>query len=154
MLTDSGLETTLIYLEGSTCRASPRSSCFASATGRATLRRYFDRHAELAVSRGVGFIADTPTWRASRDWGAQLGFDDAALARINREAVAMMFAVRDAWERPGTPIVVSGNIGPRGDGYAPDRMMEADEAEDYHTAQVRALRRGRRRHDHRHDHDP
>lgn len=137
MLTDSGLETTLIYLEGLDLPCFASFQMFASEAGRATLRRYFDRHAELAVSRGFGFIADTPTWRASRDWGALLGFDEGALARINREAVAMMFAVRDAWERPGAPIVVSGNLGPRGDGYAPDRVMEADEAEDYHTAQVR-----------------
>ena len=87
----------------------------------------------------MGFIADTPTWRASRDWGAKLGYDDAALAEANRAAVEMMFAVRDQWERPGTPVVVSGNIGPRGDGYSPDRVMEAGEAEAYHTAQIETL---------------
>jgi homocysteine S-methyltransferase len=137
MLTDSGLETTLIYLEGLELPCFASFQLFASEAGRATLRRYFDRHAELAVSRGLGFIADTPTWRANRDWGAQLGFDEGALGAINRAAVEMMFAVREAWERPGAPILVSGNLGPRGDGYAPDRVMEADEAEDYHAAQVR-----------------
>jgi S-methylmethionine-dependent homocysteine/selenocysteine methylase len=137
MLTDSGLETTLIYLEGLELPCFASFQLFASETGRATLRRYFDRHAELAVSRGLGFIADTPTWRASRNWGAQLGFDERALAAINLAAVEMMFAVREAWERPGAPIVVSGNLGPRGDGYAPDRVLSAKEAEDYHAAQVR-----------------
>jgi homocysteine S-methyltransferase len=136
MLTDSGLETTLIYHDGIELPCFASFDLLKDATGRAALRRYFDRHAELAVERGVGFIADTPTWRASRDWGALLGYDDAALAEANRAAVAMMFAVRDRWERPGTPTVVSGNIGPRGDGYAPDRMMQADEAEAYHRAQV------------------
>lgn len=136
MLTDSGLETTLIYLEGIDLPCFASFPLLASETGRATLRRYFDRHAELAVARGFGFIADTPTWRASRDWGARLGFDERALGAINRAAVEMMFAVREAWERPGAPIVVSGNIGPRGDGYAPDRVMEVDEAEDYHSAQA------------------
>jgi S-methylmethionine-dependent homocysteine/selenocysteine methylase len=87
----------------------------------------------------VGFIADTPTWRASREWGAKLGYDDAALAEANRAAVEMMFAVRDQWERPGGPVVVSGNIGPRGDGYSPDRVMEAGEAEAFHTAQIETL---------------
>jgi homocysteine S-methyltransferase len=104
--------------------------------GKARARAYFHRHAELAVSRGLGFVADAPTWRASRDWGAKLGYDTAALDAVNRAAVAMMFEVRDRWERAGCPVVVSGNIGPRGDGYAPDRMMQADEAEAYHRAQV------------------
>jgi homocysteine S-methyltransferase len=137
MLTDSGLETTLIYLEGIDLPCFASFQLLAREAGRATLRRYFDRHAELAVSRGLGFIADTPTWRASRDWGAELGLDEDALAELNRAAVAMMFSVRDAWELPGAPIVVSGNLGPRGDGYAPERIMEADEAERYHNAQVR-----------------
>jgi homocysteine S-methyltransferase len=139
MLTDSGLETTLIYHDGIELPCFASFDLLKDATGRAALRRYFDRHAELAGERGVGFIADTPTWRASRDWGAQLGYDDAAIAEANRAAVAMMFAVRDRWERPGTPVVVSGNIGPRGDGYAPDRVMEAGEAEAFHTAQVETL---------------
>jgi homocysteine S-methyltransferase len=139
MLTDSGLETTLIYHDGIELPCFAPFDLLKEATGRAALRRYFDRHAELAVEHGVGFIADTPTWRASRDWGAQLGYDDAALAEANRAAVAMMVAVRDQWERPGTPVVVSGNIGPRGDGYAPDRVMQAAEAEAFHTAQIETL---------------
>jgi homocysteine S-methyltransferase len=139
MLTDSGLETTLIFLDGLDLPCFASFALLRSEEGKVRLRAYFDRHAEIAVSRKVGFIADTPTWRASRDWGAKLGFTAEDLDAANRAAVAMMFDLRDTWERPGTPVVVSGNIGPRGDGYAPDRVMEADEAEDYHTAQVRSL---------------
>ena len=65
MLTDSGLETTLIYLEGLDLPCFASFLLLASEAGCATLRRYFDRHAELAVSRGLGFITDTPTWRAA-----------------------------------------------------------------------------------------
>jgi homocysteine S-methyltransferase len=139
MLTDSGLETTLIYHDGFDLPCFASFDLLQSSGGRAALRRYFNRHAKLAVERGARFIADTPTWRASRDWGAKLGYDEAALADVNRAAVAMMFAVRDSWERPGTPVVVSGNIGPRGDGYSPDRVMEAGEAETFHRAQVETL---------------
>ena len=34
-------------------------------------------------------------------------------------------------------IVVSGNVGPRGDGYNPKEFMTAPEARDYHKVQVR-----------------
>jgi S-methylmethionine-dependent homocysteine/selenocysteine methylase len=139
MLTDSGLETTLIFLEGLDLPCFASFALLRSEDGKARLRPYFDRHAELAVSRGLGFIADTPTWRASRDWGDRLGFTAEGLDAANRAAVAMMVDLRAMWERPGTPVVISGNIGPRGDGYSPDRVMEADEAEAYHTAQVRSL---------------
>jgi S-methylmethionine-dependent homocysteine/selenocysteine methylase len=33
-------------------------------------------------------------------------------------------------------MVISGCVGPRGDGYDPGRMMSADEAEAYHAAQI------------------
>lgn len=141
MLTDSGLETTLIFHDGIDLPLFASFALLASADGRARLRGYFDRHAEIAVSHGMGFIADTPTWRASRDWGERLGFDAVALARLNHEAVRMMFALRDRGESPATPVVVSGNIGPRGDGYAPDRMMTPDEAQDYHAQQVETFAR-------------
>ena len=143
MLTDSGLETTLIFLDGLDLPCFASFTLLATAEGTARLRAYYDRHVKLAVSRGMGFIADTPTWRASRDWGVRLGYDDERLDAINRAAVAMMFEIRETSERSpdgsNIPIVVSGNIGPRGDGYSPDRLMEADEAEAYHTPQVRTF---------------
>jgi S-methylmethionine-dependent homocysteine/selenocysteine methylase len=37
------------------------------------------------------------------------------------------------------PIVVSGCLGPRGDGYDPGRIMSRQEAEDYHLRQAAAL---------------
>jgi len=139
MLTDSGLETTLIFHNGIDLPLFAAFTLLQGDEGKGALRRYYDRHAELAVSRRVGFIADTPTWRASRDWGDRLGLGTKDLATLNRVAVEMMLDVRANWERPGTPVVVSGNVGPRGDGYAPERVMEAGEAEGYHAPQVRSL---------------
>jgi S-methylmethionine-dependent homocysteine/selenocysteine methylase len=39
----------------------------------------------------------------------------------------------------GTPVVISGCVGPRGDGYVPGALMSADEATKYHSAQVGAF---------------
>jgi S-methylmethionine-dependent homocysteine/selenocysteine methylase len=40
-------------------------------------------------------------------------------------------------EYQGTaPIVISGCVGPEGDGYAPETMLTADEAERYHDVQI------------------
>src|SRR5262249_32668887 len=38
------------------------------------------------------------------------------------------------------PIVISGNIGPRGDGYNPSAIMNALEAQDYHAEQIAVFR--------------
>ena len=37
------------------------------------------------------------------------------------------------------PVLFNGVLGPRGDGYVVGESMSADEAEDYHSAQVRSF---------------
>jgi len=48
--------------------------------------------------------------------------------------------IRRKYETPYTPIVISGNIGPRGDGYNVDHAMYANEAADYHGEQIAVFR--------------
>lgn len=137
-LTDAGLETELLFLDG---RELPDFASFPlldEPAGRDRLVGYYRDFVALADSLGVGAVLETPTWRASADWGARLGVDGAALARLNADAVA---AVREAVaaERPTVDVVVSGNLGPRGDGYVVEQRMAVDEAAAYHRPQVDAL---------------
>jgi|GEM_PF-6868084 len=37
----------------------------------------------------VGFVLESPTWRANPDWGQKLGYSKAALSDVNRLAVAL-----------------------------------------------------------------
>ena len=55
--------------------------------GKAHLDRYFRPYLDLAERTGAGFVLDTATWRANRDWGARLGCDALTLAEVNRRAV-------------------------------------------------------------------
>ena len=135
-MTDGGLETTLIFHEGVDLPHFAAFALLATSEGTRTLRRYFDRYAALAKRHGVPFLLESPTWRANADWAARLGYDVASLADVNRRAIALMTEVRQAWEEPGRPFVISGNIGPRGDGYVAGRRMSATEARDYHAVQI------------------
>jgi homocysteine S-methyltransferase len=81
-------------------------------------------------------MLETPTWRASRRWAESLGYDTRTLADLNRRGVGLMLEIRDRFERPGQPFVVSGNIGPQGDGYFPGQMMSAEDARAYHAEQI------------------
>ena len=47
-----------------------------------------------------------------------------------------MEEIRERYESPETPIVISGCIGPQDDGYNPQELLTADEAEDYHSTQI------------------
>jgi S-methylmethionine-dependent homocysteine/selenocysteine methylase len=109
------------------------------ARGRAALRDYYARYAAIARREGVGFILESPTWRASADWGERLGYTDAALAAANSGSIALMEDLRRQFETPRSPMVVSGCVGPRGDGYDPGSVMSPTEAEDYHGRQVRSF---------------
>jgi S-methylmethionine-dependent homocysteine/selenocysteine methylase len=142
-LTDGGGETTYIFHEG---RELPHFALFAllgSAEGRAWLRGYYARYMKIARANGTGFILESPTWRANPDWAAKLDYGPAALDAANRSAINLMCALRaEAMAEAGVkaqPIVVSGCLGPRGDGYDPGRTMTATEAEEYHRRQVQVF---------------
>lgn len=133
-LTDGGLETTLIFHEGWELPHFAAFHLLRTPQGRDALRGYFRTYVDLAAQHGVGLLLESPTWRANRDWGERLGYSEAELARANREAIDLLAALRD--DNPGTPMVISGCIGPRGDGYVPDNAMSASQAHEYHRAQV------------------
>jgi S-methylmethionine-dependent homocysteine/selenocysteine methylase len=138
-LTDAGLETILVFHEGVDLPCFASFPLLNTEPGTRRLRDYYAGFAKLAVSQGVGLILEGATWRANPDWGAKLGFDAAALAAINRRSVALMLEIRNAFETAASPMPISGNIGPRGDGYDAGKLMTPREAEDYHGAQVAVL---------------
>ncbi len=138
-LTDGGLETTLIFHEGWDLPIGEAFVLCETERGRAALHDYFNRYLPLAIKHGTGFILESPTWRANPDWGAKAGYDLDRLADANRNAIAVMQDIRDAYEAEKTPIVVSGCIGPRGDGYDPGTLMSVEQAEFYHAWQVNIL---------------
>jgi S-methylmethionine-dependent homocysteine/selenocysteine methylase len=135
-LTDGGIETTLVFHEGVTLPFFASFDLLKSEDGTAVLRRYFARYAELARSFDLGLVLETATWRANPDWGAKLGHDGASLAELNRRSVELLLDVRREYETWRSPIVISGNLGPRGDGYTPSARMTSAEAAAYHSEQI------------------
>ncbi|QMU27333.1 homocysteine S-methyltransferase family protein [Adhaeribacter radiodurans] len=135
-LTDGGLETTLVFLQGIELPFFAAFNLLKQETGKQVLRNYFRKYLTLAQEYKTGFILEAPTWRANKDWGTKLGYTTASLDQINSIAIAEMEALRDEFEKFHLPIVISGNIGPRGDGYVPSSIMTSSEAADYHSRQI------------------
>jgi homocysteine S-methyltransferase len=138
-LTDSGLETILIFHDEMDLPDFASFPLLDDAQGLQVLKEYYCRHAAIAKRNRVGIVLETPTWRASADWGARLGFDKGNLDRINRMAVDLLREVQEEFDDGATRVVASGNIGPRGDGYDPGEIMSETDAERYHQAQVNSL---------------
>lgn len=135
-LTDGGIETTLIFLDGQDLPHFAAFHLFTTPEGEGALRKYFRTYAELAQKYRSGLLLETATWRASADWGDKLLYSRDALAEANKKSVRLLEDIRDEYETARTPIVISGCVGPRGDGYVPSSKMSDKQAEAYHSAQV------------------
>ena len=140
-LTDAGLETVLVFDEGIDLAHFAAFPLIDSEDGRAALRRYYAPFFELARDRNVPLVLSAPTWRANTDWGRLLGYDGEDLAGVNTRAVEFVGSVRDEVLAPAERgnVVVEGSVGPRSDAYNPTLLMDADEADRYHAAQLQTF---------------
>ena len=134
-LTDGGIETTLIFHHGLELPLFAAFDLLKDDAGTEQLRLYYAPYALIAKERGLGLVLEAPTWRASPGWARQLGYSDEELDALNRKAIALMEELRAEYQG-NAPIVISGCVGPEGDGYAPETMLTADEAQAYHAVQI------------------
>ncbi len=135
-MTDGGLETTLVFHDGVELPAFAAFPLLDDEAGTERLRAYFELYLGIAKAHAMGGVLESPTWRANADWGAKLGYDAAALVDVNRRAIDLLLEIRAQHQSAQTPLVVSGNIGPRGDGYQLQARMSTAEARDYHAEQI------------------
>ena len=98
-LTDGGIETTLIFHEGLDLPLFAAFDLLKDDEGTDALRRYYEPYLELARERGLGFVLESPTWRASPRWAAELGYGADELDALNRKAIALMEELRERLRR-------------------------------------------------------
>ncbi|TWT62597.1 homocysteine S-methyltransferase family protein [Rubinisphaera italica] len=141
-LTDGGMETTLIFHEGIELPHFASITLMQTEQGREVLKNYFRSYLQLAKTYQTGFVLESVTWRASADWASPLGLTQSQLQRLNEQSVQLLEEMRAEFCDHPLPILLSGCIGPRGDGYQPGQMMTAQEAEKYHRGQTQQLVNG------------
>lgn len=139
MLTDGGLETTLIFHDGYDLPEFAAYVLLESQDGIEHLKNYSRRYATIAKENGMGFLLETPTWRASQNWGNIIGNTPEDLDILNQKSIKILEDLRAEFESDDCPYVISGQIGPEGDGYNPEKFLTALEAEKYHTAQIKSF---------------
>jgi len=138
-LTDGGLETAMIFLEGLDLPQFASFTLLDDARGRERMAAYFNGFMDEAERLGAGFVLDTATWRSSDGWGAVMGLSPAEIDRINRAAVDFALSLKAARPDGGRNVIVNGVLGPQGDAYAPDRVLTEAEAEAYWRPQIASL---------------
>jgi S-methylmethionine-dependent homocysteine/selenocysteine methylase len=133
-LTDGGIETSLIFHQGLDLPEFAAFVLLDNEEGLDELRRYYEPYLALARESGAGFVLESPTWRASPGWAERLGVSTEKLDALNRRAIALMEELREG--AGDAPVVISGCVGPEGDGYRPAELLSADAARDYHSTQI------------------
>jgi homocysteine S-methyltransferase len=133
-VTDGGLETDLIFNRGFDLAEFAAFPLLADERGRAVLVDYYAGYADVARRAAAGLVLAAPTWRSNPDWGERLGYDAHALDRVNRDAIVFLREVRDGLG--DLDVVLSGVVGPRGDGYVAGERPDVEEAARYHRAQI------------------
>ena len=141
MVTDGGMETDLIFHHGVDLPCFAAFPLLESARGQELLAGYYTGYAAIAGRAGAGLVLESPTWRANPDWGSRIGYSPADLARINTSAIALLAQLRDRYAATVADIVVSGMVGPQGDGYQPGELPSPERAAAYHRPQIDAFAR-------------
>ena len=140
ILTDGGLETDIIFNHNIELEHFAAFPLVETDSGRVVLEKYYRDYLELSKNNGTGFILESPTWRANLDWGKQLGYTEEQLIASNKKAIAFMEELRRAYKTSNSEIKISGQLGPRGDGYQVQDVMTNSEAAKYHEMQVKAFK--------------
>ena len=139
-LTDGGLETDLLFNKGIELPHFAAFPLIDNPVHRNILIDYYKDYIELAKTHNTGFILESPTWRANSDWGFKLGYSEKGLVQLNKDAIVLLKEIRESYNDALEDSLISGCIGPRGDGYVVDAVMTADEAATYHHMQIEAFK--------------
>lgn len=139
-LTDGGLETSLIFHQGYELPYFAAFDLLKDQQGCRSLEEYYRQYIRIAVEYKLGFILESATWRANKDWAEKLGYTKETLDKANRQSIALMAAIRKEYESEDSKILLSGCIGPRGDGYEPGDSMTVEQARAYHSEQINSFK--------------
>ncbi len=135
-LTDGGLETTLVFLEGFEHPSFAAFDLLKDEKGYNAIKDYYSRYLKIAKDFNTGFILESPTWRANPDWITKIGYPKSAVCQINEKAVQLLVDLKNEFKDDLSSIIISGCAGPRGDGYKPGNKMDVEEAQKYHSEQI------------------
>ena len=137
-VTDAGLETELVFKKNYELPEFASFPLLENEQGLDDLREYFEHYIAIARQHNTGLILESPTWRASKEWGRKLNYDPQRLDSMNRKAIAFLEELREqaALEKP---CLISGCIGPRYDGYNPEHYLNIEQSQKYHSPQIKTF---------------
>lgn len=140
-LTEGGQETEIQYRHGHDLPEFAMYPLLDNAAAMADLHAMYARVLDVAAEHGFAAMISGLDYRGSPDWGEKLGYSRENLSDALLRSIAFLRDVARPYEGQISRIMYGGMVGPRGDAYSLNRTITAEEAEDYHSFQLEALRR-------------
>lgn len=135
-MTEGGTETELMYKHGHDLPEFAMFPLLDDPNALADMTRMFDDYFAAVASSGFVPLVGGLDYRASLDWATKLGISASGLAEYQLRSIEFL---RER-AKPYDNALICGVIGPRNDAYEADHDVTADEAEEYHAAQLATLR--------------
>ncbi len=139
-LAEGGTETEILYKHG---YEFPHFAVFELLNNRQAKRQLedmFARYLDTVAETGWSALMGGLDYRASPDWGKLLGYSPEGLREMQIRCIEFLREVARPYDGQIDEIRITGVIGPRGDAYALNQTITADEAEDYHAPQLETLK--------------
>lgn len=140
-LTEGGIETEIMYKWGYDLPHFAMFPLLGNPAAAETIRGMYRRYLDVAARHGMAALIGGFDYRASRDWGALLGYSPDSLAEANIRSIDFLRSLAQEYQGQLPEARVVGYIGPRGDAYSLNRTITEDEAAEYHAAQMHTLKR-------------
>ena len=141
-LTEGGTETEILYRHGHDLREFAMFELLDKPQAVSDLKDMYRRYLDVVAKWQFGALMASFDYRASPDWGAKLGYSLDDLADFQLRCLDFMREIVAPYRDQIPEVVITGSIGPRGDAYALNNTITADEAEEYHAVQLQTLKDG------------
>lgn len=140
-LTEGGQETEIMYRHGHDLPEFAMYPLLDDPAAMADLSAMYARVLDVAAEHGFVAMLSGLDYRGSPDWGDKLGYSRDDLADAVERGIDFLRDVARPYEGRVPGILIGGQVGPRGDAYALNRTITADEAEEYHSFQLAVHKR-------------
>lgn len=140
-ITEGGSETEIMFKHGFELPEFAMFPLLDDPRAVEAMRGMYRAQLDVAVDAGVSVMLTGLDYRASPDWGAKLGYSAEALADATIACIDFLRAIAGEYGSRIPRILIGGIVGPRGDAYGTGGDITAESAEDYHSTQLRTLKR-------------
>ncbi len=139
-LSEGGTETEIMFRYGHELPHFAMFTLLENPKAVVDMNHMFQQYLDTVAHHQFNALMGGLDYRASSDWGRLLGYSAEGLKEMQIRCIEYLRGLAEPYDDQIPDILFMGVIGPRGDAYEINREITANEAEDYHSDQLLALK--------------